>query len=327
MAWGDAFIDWIAPRIVPFTLELLKLAGAMLKWVGEQLPPLVTELLKWAGAFISWIATSVIPKLAPELGKALDAILDWIVKEGVPMLVQNAIKLGVAIIDGIVQGLGGLASRIATEINNALGRGQKKVEAEQEIQSPSRRWMREIGEPLGEGILEGVLGKLEPLADRVSEALSKVSDGMEFPTWTREIDDATISLDRFERIARRLDAQKVLDQSEAWDNVGDEMRQALDQMREIRDMVPGLFGKERSKASDFSDTNWGDGLGDLGKLVNRNPFGSATLDGLGGERGGDTIINVGVVDGDDVDGIERRLKRAWDALNRREESLARLGAI
>lgn len=153
--WGGAFIGWIGPNIVPMLLELGKLDLELGAWIlTTALPGIVAKLAEWGKAFLDWVGDSVLPNLASTLGTISSAIGTWITGTAVPFLLEQAKRLGGAIIDGILSGLvpGPLYAKMKEIAGAAVGAGANAIEAH----SPSQLAMRQIGEPLGLGIIAGL---------------------------------------------------------------------------------------------------------------------------------------------------------------------------
>jgi len=75
--WGQAFLDWVGPKIKPLLKELGDLAVDVLEWIGEQVTALGEKLLEWGGAFIDWVGPATTDLLSKLPGLVQD-VLDWI---------------------------------------------------------------------------------------------------------------------------------------------------------------------------------------------------------------------------------------------------------
>ena len=75
--WGQAFLDWIGPKIEPLLKELGDLALDVLKWIGDQAVSLGEKLVEWADEFIDWVvpAAKDLLKELPDLAKD---VIEWI---------------------------------------------------------------------------------------------------------------------------------------------------------------------------------------------------------------------------------------------------------
>ena len=112
---GNAFLEWIGPRIGPMLKKLGELIGAAADWLfNEGLPMLVDKLVQLGNALVEWIGPNIQPMLK-KLGEFLVALTEWVITEAVPKLAEAALKLGVALtkwagklLPDVLKGLGQL---------------------------------------------------------------------------------------------------------------------------------------------------------------------------------------------------------------------------
>ena len=112
---GNAFLDWIGPRIGPMLKKIGELIGAAADWLfNEGLPMLVDKLVQLGNALVEWIGPNIQPMLK-KLGEFLIALTEWIITTAVPKLAEAALKLGVALtkwaaqlLPDVLKGLGQL---------------------------------------------------------------------------------------------------------------------------------------------------------------------------------------------------------------------------
>jgi hypothetical protein len=91
---GQAFVDWVRPRIRPMLEQLGEFIGAAASWlVGTGLPWIGEKLEELARAFIAWIQPQIRPMLE-KLGEFIAAAANWVIEDGIPMLVDKLILLG-----------------------------------------------------------------------------------------------------------------------------------------------------------------------------------------------------------------------------------------
>ena len=112
---GQAFLEWIGPRIGPMLKKIGELIGAAADWLfNEGLPMLVDKLVQLGNALVEWIGPNIQPMLK-KLGEFLIALTEWIITTAVPKLAEAALKLGVALtkwaaqlLPDVLKGLGQL---------------------------------------------------------------------------------------------------------------------------------------------------------------------------------------------------------------------------
>jgi hypothetical protein len=79
IAWGEAFVGWVAERIPGLLASLGGLLGELVGWIiNIGLPALLTQLGQWGGAFLGWIVP-VITSLPGKLGDVIGAVVTWII--------------------------------------------------------------------------------------------------------------------------------------------------------------------------------------------------------------------------------------------------------
>ena len=121
--YGQAFVDWIGPRIGPALEQLGEFAGKIGNWLIETGLPLLWEKLQELGAaLVAWIGPRIGPALE-QIGQWIAALAQWIIDDGLPLLVDKLIQLGNALVDWIkprivpaIQALGELLLAITTWI-------------------------------------------------------------------------------------------------------------------------------------------------------------------------------------------------------------------
>jgi TP901 family phage tail tape measure protein len=87
MAWGQAFIDWIAPYIPPLLAKLEELVIQAGAWIIAQEAAWVTQLMAWGQALIVWV-TPMIPPLIAELQALATQAWGWVVAQAPGWLAQ-----------------------------------------------------------------------------------------------------------------------------------------------------------------------------------------------------------------------------------------------
>lgn len=157
LEWGTAFVTWVEPQIPGLLAAMGGLLVQLGAWmIGTALPAIVTSLAAWGMAFVKWVATDVIPALPGALGEILSSITGWI-GGAVGSIMSAAGGLGRALIDGIVSAIRNGVSSISGAVMDVISSGLAAGRSDNESNSPSRKWARELGTPLLEGILEPFL--------------------------------------------------------------------------------------------------------------------------------------------------------------------------
>lgn len=121
--FGQAFVDWIGPRIGPALEKLGEFAARIGNWLIETGYPLLWEKLQALGAaLIEWIGPRIGPALE-KIGELIGRLAQWLIDDGLPMMVDKLIQLGNALVDWIkprivpaIQALGELLIAILTWI-------------------------------------------------------------------------------------------------------------------------------------------------------------------------------------------------------------------
>lgn len=87
--WGQAFIDWIGPRIGPMLEQLGELLRRYATWaLTVALPKIVETLSEWAAKFVEWVGPKI-PPLLRELGELLRRVGEWMVTVALPELLSK----------------------------------------------------------------------------------------------------------------------------------------------------------------------------------------------------------------------------------------------
>lgn len=166
LQWGAAFVEWVAPMIPQLLLALVGLHLQVTLWIGQQVAALGTALLEWAKAFVEWVAQAI-ADLPGKLAEILSAITGW-VAGAIGSVRESARSLGQAFIDGVVAAIRGGYSAISGAINSIISGALQGAQDDNEVRSPSRKWARELGEPLGQGVLLGLQEATRPMGEAVT---------------------------------------------------------------------------------------------------------------------------------------------------------------
>jgi TP901 family phage tail tape measure protein len=95
-AWGQAFIDFIAPFVPPMLTALAQMAAGVFAWITAQAPGIITTLATWGVAFIDWIAP-YIPGALVALGGLIAGIVGWIAEQ-MPAILATLQRWGEAFV-------------------------------------------------------------------------------------------------------------------------------------------------------------------------------------------------------------------------------------
>lgn len=174
LAAGEAFLEWIGPRIGPMLSQLGELIGKAANWlIDEGLPLLVDKLKEWGAAFVKWIGP-LIPPMLKELGKLLLRIGKWILTDAAPKIAVQALELGVALLgwiaDLLPKALSALGSFIGSLVSRLPGLFTSLVSA---MLSAGASIGKALIKGLGDGI-SGLVSTAGDFAGRVAEAFTNV---------------------------------------------------------------------------------------------------------------------------------------------------------
>jgi TP901 family phage tail tape measure protein len=155
--WGDEFVNWIEKNVIPKLPGKLKdIWSAINGFIAQVLVDVVPELIKLAAKFYEWVGTEAIPGLARELPGILAHIVGWILSiQGA--ILSEAASIGVAIIDGITNGVTSAAGRLVGSVRDAVGGALGAAKGFLGISSPSKVFADEVGSPIVQGIISGIL--------------------------------------------------------------------------------------------------------------------------------------------------------------------------
>lgn len=149
---GDWSAAWAAIK---------KIAVNAVQGLLTYLKAVVTNLLRAGLALGKAVVTGVgnglkalASKVGEFIGKGVDKVREFVGRAG-----AAALDLGRSVVTGIVNGLAGLASalyeKLKSEITGAFGRVKRFFG----IGSPSKVAAKEIGAPIGQGIVDGILAQ------------------------------------------------------------------------------------------------------------------------------------------------------------------------
>ena len=169
LEWGTAFAAWVPGAAVRLLLAVGQMELQILGWVGSAAVSLGAKLLEWVAVMVAWPLIAVI-QLPGKLAEIVSAIGSWI-SGAVGSLQERAKALGQAIVDGIKGAISAGASAIANAATGVLDAALERAKAAIGAHSPSEMWWKQVGEPIGQGIVGGML-KIAP--DIITAAQSMV---------------------------------------------------------------------------------------------------------------------------------------------------------
>lgn len=186
---GEAFVDWIRPRIRPMLSRLLELLRQLGNWVYDVAYPwLVDKLITWGDAFVDWIRPQIRPALQ-RLGELLVELGNWILDVAVPTIQAQAEKLAPKLWEWI--------KKVWPEL--AKGLGKLLLDLSVWLVTDGIPKMTKLGADLAVSILRGLWSVLRDinagaagLAAQVVNAvirfvnekvIRKINDALEFEIW------------------------------------------------------------------------------------------------------------------------------------------------
>lgn len=98
--------------------------------------------------------------------------------------------LGKSIIDGIIYGIDQNFGRLAETINKRLDEANAVINTSQESSSPSQKWAREVGAPIGQGIAAGILAQGNLIG---ASATTAVNAGLAYAIGSRPSQISTLN--------------------------------------------------------------------------------------------------------------------------------------
>lgn len=99
--WGQAFIDWIGPRLPEIMSTVWNLMTLVPRLILEHLPIIIEKLGEWGKAFWEWVSPMIMPMLGA-LGKLLLDLGVWIVTVALPAIIGKLAEWGWALIKWVV---------------------------------------------------------------------------------------------------------------------------------------------------------------------------------------------------------------------------------
>ena len=180
--WALEMVAWVAPMIPDLLVAIAGIAAALLTFIAETAIVLVPKLVAWAGAFLGWVATDVLPKIAGILGDILTRIEEWI-GTAVDWILDKAASLGKAMIDGAVKGIKDAGSALLDAMTGMATSALNAAKSALGIKSPSKVMAAEVGAPIVDGIVAGLVQRspkaVQAMLDLASSMFEVVNKGVE----------------------------------------------------------------------------------------------------------------------------------------------------
>jgi hypothetical protein len=314
--WAMAFIEWIGPRIGPMLLELGKLLLELTVWLGTTaIPAIQAEMQKWGDALTNWIKEAVLPFIGKELEKFGSFVWGWL-GDRVNDAKEAAARLGDAIVRGVWSGMDALGGWLRGKLGEFLSLLPQWARDMLGIHSPSTVFAEEVGRPIVQGIIVGIVQEAPLLQQAIMRAIEPPKVVTEaYDTLTRQIKDGLIT--GYQEWGKISDGVFKKLSGDAWGLIN--MTQDL----------LNLIGK-----IDFPSGPGGGGGGgrpiDIGAPVPIGQLGQAarslTLPAArAAGRGGDTIINVQV--NGSVVSEKDLITTVWQGLQAKQRRDATLGFL
>lgn len=177
--WVPSAINWVLQAAIDILPELLKLSSKILDWIIAEGPGLATKFLtEWLPAVLGWVAQAIID-IVPKLAELIGVIGAWVINEGAPKAATAFIRIGGAIIDGINDGIVAAAHLLFNKLRELANAALAEAKKALGISSPSREFADEVGVPMVEGIIRGLLGESPALQAAIATV---VTEAVESPT-------------------------------------------------------------------------------------------------------------------------------------------------
>lgn len=161
---GQAFVDWIGPRIVPMLQKLGELLATGANWLLDVgLPALVDKLKEWGQAFVDWIGPNIAPMLQ-KLGELIAKLSIWALTVALPKLLKIAVEWTAALV--------GWAFDLAPEVLKGLGLMVLEIIKKiPEFTGKLVSGFADLGAAIGRGLVNGILGMVNWMIRKLNDLL------------------------------------------------------------------------------------------------------------------------------------------------------------
>lgn len=153
--WAAQFIAWLVDVIPKILLAGGDLVAQVINWLIASLPGFIENLKLWGKAFVDWLVetTPKVLKEAADLGVKLLVWIDSIAGDVIPL----ATSVGKNIVDGIAAGIASGAEAIKKAAISAATAALNAAKNALGIKSPSDIFDKQVGQPISEGIAQGIM--------------------------------------------------------------------------------------------------------------------------------------------------------------------------
>lgn len=187
---GNAFVDWIKPKIRPMLKQLLEWAKAAGNWIlNTGLPFIAEKIGVFAAAFLEWIGP-LVKKLLQNMPQIVGTIVKWLATEGIPKIVAAAGKLAEKLVPALLQ-FGGLflegVGSIIAQVGGHIGRGFVNMGS----------YAFDQASKFGNRLLDFIMKPINFVGDMVSAALDGVVTAFK-ATWNAIAGVWNSSIGKFE---------------------------------------------------------------------------------------------------------------------------------
>ncbi len=182
LAWATSFLGWIAMNVLPVLPSLLAtILASILTFIGGAVVGITLSVAGWGLAFLAWIK-DVVSKIPGALAGILNAIGGWI-GGAISKLSAEAAKIGQAVVDGIKQGLSNGWGKVVAWLSEKVASIPEPIRKIMGIASPSKVMAQEVGAPIVDGIVAGLVQRspkaVQAMLDLASSMFEVVNKGVE----------------------------------------------------------------------------------------------------------------------------------------------------
>lgn len=165
--------------LTAITTALGEMVAAVVTWASATfLAPLITLAGTAQTATIS-VGAGMYEGIVGKLAEIVGAVQSWASSTFIaPLqgLVETArgiaSSIGSAIVDGVTGAIRSGASAVTGAIRGIISGALAAAQADNEIHSPSEKWYRELGAPLGQGVALGIVGMAGAAAAAATQLVS-----------------------------------------------------------------------------------------------------------------------------------------------------------
>lgn len=167
------------PELIPtITSVILEIVNILTD--SENLSMLLTAALQILLALGKGLVEAF-PQLIGSLTSIIDNIVEFFTnKENLKSIGETALELGIMLAKGIWEGVKSMASWVGEKIKGWFDGLIGDVKEDQEIHSPSKKWARLLGKPMGQGVGVGGIQGLEESESMIQDKLNNMTTSFDF---------------------------------------------------------------------------------------------------------------------------------------------------